>query len=472
MNKFIYYFAFLILLITTYSCVEDDDFEVPDTSQVIVDAPEGLIDIQAIVNQYNTTFAGRPQVPIKFEEGAGFIEGFVISSDEGGNFFKELIIQDKSENPTIGLNIKIDVSPLFTRFEFGRRVYIKLEGLSLGEASGVYALGVGNDLDAIPTSIVDRFILRDEETLPIIPKEIALSQVNQNQLNQWVRVINVQFQDSELNKTFASELGDTFDGNRLLRTCENFFSVPLIYQTSTFADFKALRIPTGGGSVDAIVSKDFTGTNFVLNSNSPENFNFDSATRCMFDVVSCESASAPGSNILLRENFSTGINNRATTPAGWVNYIENGTIFWQNYLDPFTNSRATRANTFGSGNENSVAWLITPRINFESQTGEVLEFFTSTEFVDDARLEILFSNNWDGTAAGVPRADWLPIAGARIAGKNDPANRFYSSGNVSLDCVTGLGAIAFKYVGSELVGGRTSNTNGTFELDDVTISSN
>lgn len=464
--------ALLAITAISFSCVEDDEFDAPETSQIIIDAPDGTIDIQAIVNQYETTFAGRAPEPITFGENAGYIEGFVISSDEGGNFFKELVVQNKAENPTVGLNVKVDVSPLFTRFEFGRRVYIKLDGLTLGEANGVYALGLGDDLGRIQESRLDEYIIRDEETVTIIPKELSLSQVNNDHLNQWVRVVNVQFPDAELGKTFASELGDSFDGDRLLQTCDDFFIDPIIYQTSTFSDYKALRLPDGGGTVEAIVAKDFTGTVFVLNSNSPENINFESTTRCEFEVVSCGLASASGSNTLLEERFSGGTNNRVTQPTGWTNYIEAGTVQWTTYTDRFTNSRATRASASGSRNDSTIAWLITPQFDFDAQTGEVLQFFTSTDFGDGSSLEILFSNDWDGTPAGVNSATWLPIADATIATNADRYQDFFSSGKVSLDCVDGTGAIAFKYVASESDGsGSSGQFNGIYELDDVIITS-
>lgn len=466
-------FTILAVVAVAFSCVEDDDFSVPETSQVVIDAPAGTIDIQTIVNQYETTFGGQAPEPITFDASAGFIEGYVISSDEGGNFFKELIIQNAPENPTVGVKLNVDVTPLFTRFEFGRRIYVKLDGLTLGESNGVYTLGLGEDLERIQESLVDDVILRDEETVTIVPKEVTFAQISEAQENQWVRLANVQFADSELGKTFASEQGDNFDGDRLLQTCEDFFASPVIFQTSTFADFRALRLPGGSGSIDAIVSRDFQDDFFVLNSNSPENINFDDTTRCDFDVVSCGTVNSPGANTLLDEDFDGGINNQPTMPAGWTNFIESGTIAWEAYFNGDRNSPGTRANNFNSGDTSSVAWLITPQIDFDNQTGEVLNFFTSNSFSDQSTLEILFSNDWDGTDAGVTTATWSPLADATVVANSENFRNFVSSGNVSLDCVNGVGAIAFKYTGSEADGGGTGGqSNGTYELDDVTITSN
>ncbi|KQC34482.1 hypothetical protein AAU57_03310 [Nonlabens sp. YIK11] len=466
-------FAFLAVVAISFSCVEDDDFAIPDLNEVVVEAPAGTANLTTIINQYENTFGGQDPEPITFDETDGFVEGYVVSSDEGGNYFKELVIQNAPENPTVGVNVQADLSPLFTRFNFGRKVYIKLDGLTLGESNGVYTLGIGEDLERIFASEVLNTILRDEETATIVPKQISLSEVSESLENQWVRVSNVQFLDSELGKTFATERGDTFDGDRLIQTCEDFFATPLVFQTSTFADFKSIRVPEGSGSIDGLILRDFRDEFFVLKANAPSNFDFDPTTRCEFDVVACGTANGPGANTLIDEDFNGGVNNTATMPAGWTNYVQAGTVQWESYFDGDRNSPATRATTFRSGDDSSIAWLITPQIDFDAQTGEVLNFFTSNDFADASTLEVLFSNDWDGTPAGVETATWSALADATVVPNSEFFRNFVSSGNVSLDCVDGTGAIAFKYTGNEADGGGNSGAaNGGYQLDDVTITSN
>ncbi len=454
------------------SCIEDDEFDIPDTSEMVVDAPENTINLQSIINQYESTFAGRPPEPITFDESDGFIEGYVISSDEGGNFFRELIIQNAAQNPTAGINIQVDVNPLFTRFNVGRKVYVKLEGLTLGELNGVYTLGLGEDLEGIQASRVDDIITRDEETVEITPRLVAIEDLRESLENQWIELTNVQFADSEIGKTFASEQGDVFDGDRLLRTCTNFFNAPIVFQTSTFADFKALTIPDGSGRVQAILSRDFRDDFFVLKANSPESLLLQE-TRCDFPLVSCGTASSPGINILIDEDFNSGSVGAATMPAGWTNYIESGSAAWENYFDVDINSRATLISNFNTDDVTSIAWLITPQLDFDAQTGEVLTFFTSNAFPDLSTLEVLFSDNWNGSPTSITSATWKPLADAVIVDNSDSFASFIFSGNISLDCVQGTGAIAFKYVGSEADGGGTNGqSNGTYELDLVRLTSN
>ena len=91
-----------------------------------------------------------------------YMEGYVISSYEAGNFFEELIIQDQPENPTIGIRILLDVNPIFVRYELGRKVYVKLNGLTAGIRNGVLSFGGldGNRVGQIAAPLEESVILR------------------------------------------------------------------------------------------------------------------------------------------------------------------------------------------------------------------------------------------------------------------------------------------------------------------------
>ncbi len=66
------------------------------------------------------------------------IKGIVISSDEEGNIYKNLYIQDN----TAGIVIALDRTNLYTTFKPGQRVYVKCNGLYLGNYGGVTQLGI------------------------------------------------------------------------------------------------------------------------------------------------------------------------------------------------------------------------------------------------------------------------------------------------------------------------------------------
>ena len=54
-----------------------------------------------------------------FSETDTWMEAYVVSSDEGGNFYKELVLQDKPENPIAGILLLVDDNSLFETYNFG-----------------------------------------------------------------------------------------------------------------------------------------------------------------------------------------------------------------------------------------------------------------------------------------------------------------------------------------------------------------
>lgn len=57
------------------------------------------------------------------------IEAYVVSSDEGGNFFKTISFQTLAtdKTPATGFSIPVDVSNTYIDFRVGNKVYIKLK---------------------------------------------------------------------------------------------------------------------------------------------------------------------------------------------------------------------------------------------------------------------------------------------------------------------------------------------------------
>lgn len=473
MKNFNKLFAIAVLSVITFSCVEDDDFNIPDTAPANIFVPDSnLVDMTAVISQIDQSQTGL----VTFGANNQFVEGYVISSDEAGNFFEELIIQDAVENPTAGIKVLIDNSPLFTTYSIGQRVYVRLDGLTASISNGVPVLGIngiGGDVEKIAPALQDSVIFRDSEIFNIIPTQVTgPSEFTTDKLLTLIQLPGAQFTDADVANgiTFAAESTDQFDGVRFVQTCGDFFAAPIRLETSTFSDFKALRVPGGSGSITAVLQRDFRDEFFVISANSTADFNFDPNVRCNFDIVACGTAAAAGSNVLLSENFETQSTGAAAMPAGWTNFQESGTETWEVYTDTGANAslgKSVRCGSFRSGDASTLSWLITPQFDFDAQTGEVFSFETSNSFADGSSMEVLFSNDWDGTSAGVATASWEPMSDPIIVTDSENFGNWVFSSNVSLDCVTGTGAIAFRYIGSGDAG-----TDGTYELDNISLTSN
>jgi hypothetical protein len=99
----------------------------------------------------------------------------------------------------------------------------------------------------------------------------------------------------------------------------------VIFSTSTFADFKNLTLPSGRGSMTAVLTKDFFGEVFNISVNTPEDVNLDSAERCDPDFVECTGPSG-GGDVIYEENFE---NFNGFPDEGWTNInVSGGNTDW------------------------------------------------------------------------------------------------------------------------------------------------
>ncbi|WP_019037140.1 DUF5689 domain-containing protein [Psychroflexus tropicus] len=461
-------FLFLLgVFLTSVSCVEDDDFDTPDFTQTPPEIEGTIVSLDILEGIIDQNEGG----PFTFEGTDNVVEAYVVSNDESGNFFRELIIQDRPENPTYGIAVQVDVNPLFTKFDFGRKVYIRLDGLAVGQREGNEPrLGIasGEDIERIPEAFVDETILRDTLVADIIPVQKSLSDLQFSDVNTYVELTDVQFANIYFNEdsavTYASEVGDQFDGERLLQSCLS--ERELIFSTSTFADFKGISLPAGSGSLKGIVSRDFFGEFFTFYINSPEDVDM-TGERCDPVVFSCGLASTSATNEFINVDFEDQNINSPLALTGWTNYIEAGSEAWEAFVDNGTNQSlgvSARVGSFNSGDDSTVSWLISPEIPVEGNSKITLEFKTSNSFSDDSTLQVLYSTNWDGTEEGITTADWGEIEDATIVSDGVFFADWISSGLVDMSCFEANGHIAFKYTGS-----GDPNEDGTYELDDIFI---
>ena len=451
------------------SCIQDDDFKTPE---IEVQAPElsgTQITIDALRQLLVTEQTNNGNDVLTIEEDY-YITGYVISNDEFGNFYKEIILQDAPANPTAGVKVMIDATPLFVTYEFGREVHVQLQGLTVGYDSGVLALGIrnGNQIDQIAESQMTDYVKRDINVMEITPLPMSIADFSVDKTNLYVQLNDMQFFRDELGKTFSAEETDNFDGERVIESCAT--GLTTTFSTSTFADFTAVTLPEGKGSLDAILTMNFFGDTFNIVVNTPETIYFDDPNRCDPSEVDCGLASTTGNNVLFEDFFENQTDGQPISGNGWTNYIEAGSRNWRAFFSSGTNGSLGISATIGSyqsGDDSTIAWLITPQLDFDAQDGETLNFKTSNSFSDGSTLELLFSSDWDGNPNNITTATWDLVPAAYIVQDSDFYGDWFDSGNVSLDCITGTGYLALKYTGS-----GDADFDGSYEFDEIVINSN
>ena len=449
----------LVSLVVLTGCVEDDNFDVPSTIEGISEYPNTDAEFNTLSGVLGA-FGSNGNEAYTYEAASETVSekytvGYVVSSDEGGNFYKQLVIQDAPENPTAAIVVQVDKNPLFTQYEFGRKVYVKLNGLTVGESNGVLQLGRlnGDQIDEIASTLVPNHIIRTSEVATIVPKEVTISQFSDELESQYIRLNNMQFErdivmgDNPL--TFASETTDSFDGERLLESCATGGSV--ILSTSTFSDFKGLPLPATSGSIDCILTRDYFDDFYTVYVNTPEAINFDSTERCdPFDINDFD--------IIYQEDFTDGF-------VGWEVTNTVGTRQWS--ANDFGGEFYARGSAFSGGSiVQMVSWLISPTIDFDAQEDEQLVLEIADAFFNGEALKAYYSNDYV-IGSDPSTATWIEIGTQEIEALPDNTgffnNEYDQTDLIDLSGVSGNAVLAFVY------DSNNATVSSTVDLSDVKI---
>lgn len=466
--------ALLTLFLGLVSCVEDNDFNLPNTE---VNEPsiaqfaktpfsavkDGLIQEFKNNNKLVYTFpAPEATATNPTPDPLAVIEGYVVSSDAAGNFYKKIVVQDAAENPTAGFELLLDNTSLSQSYEPGRKVYIVLDGLTVtyddGERTsdidpengvpGKYTLGqlVGDRVDEVVSPRVSRHVFASSTKMELVPTVIKIEDFTGANVNTYVKIEGAQFDTSELPNTFSGEPDDSFDGLRTFRECASGSGIDL--QTSTFASFKTNQVPQGRGDITFVLTKDFRAENFVAIVNTPAAISFNDQ-RC--DPV-------------YEEDFQSATDNTDLDITGWVNFAEEGGELWTE--QEFRGNGYAEFSGFRTGDASNIGWLISPGIDMDAQTDEFLTFKAAQHHVSDSdnnTLEVLVSTDFDGT--NVAAATWTKV-NANLPTKDSRWYAFEDSGEIDLSSYTGTLYIAFKSVAS----GTNTALDGSYMIDDVKVS--
>lgn len=457
MKKF---FGILFVFAAITGCVNDDDFDTPDLSIEEPTIPGNIVTIGAVKGQLEQSEDGI----FTYEATNTYLEGYVISNDEGGNFFEEIVLQDLPENPTAGIILQVDVNPLFTMYEFGRKIYIKLDGLTVTTDNGVVQLGVrsGDSIEKLPLALLDEYVIRSTEVASIIPLQVTISDFSEDLENLFVQVNNVQFNRNDVltddRKTFASEPTDEFDGERLLESCAS--GATTIVSTSTFADFKGLLLPQASGSIQAVLGRDFFDDFYVLAINSPADIIFD-GERCDPEFLACEGV-AGGSATVFSQDFEESGSISFYEGQGWTNINVNGGST-EYIIGSFSGSNYAQISGFNSGEDVIETWLVTPAINLDASVQEDFTFDIQVNYDNGNILSVLITDNFTGD---VTTTDWTEVDVTIPTGPSGGFGTFTTVGPTNISCLDGDVHIAFKYDGSD------PSATTRYHIDNIQITGN
>jgi hypothetical protein len=384
------------------------------------------------------------------------IEAYVVSSDEAGNFFKTISFQTlaTSTTPAIGFSVPVDASNTYVDFRLGNKVYIKIKdqytdfyfgGMRIG---AIYVNtynegGVGRISANDYKKILNASCTIVEEEKLVHAVSIA-ELVNDSNINTLVELSDVQFTKDAIGRHYYEESNDV--GGATNWSLMDKLGNQVLFRTSSYADFADKIVPDGSGKIRGVLTK--FGSDYQLLARSEK------------DVMLTGTTAVP----FFAENFQTVETNTKLNLPGWSNMVQKGTKFWLGTV--YAGNGYAEFNTTGTKVVSNIAWLISPKIDMDIYTNEVLTFRTAQHhLVVDSPLnsiEVYVSNDFDGL--NITTATWTQLS-VVLPNQATPWYQFVGSGGVDLSSYTGKINIAFKYIGS----GKNLALNGAFQVDDVQI---
>ena len=411
----------LALLSTFAGCVNSDEYKNPDLSS-------DCYDVTATKPVTVLTTPAPPSYPNYIQYTADdIIEAYVVSSDEGGNFYKS--ISFVSVDGLTGFSMPIDNYNLYNEYPPGRKVFINLKNRYYQIDANAVVLGSLYNNET-PTNLTDDKLGRisGAEYKSVITKScssvnedvlvnhLTIAQARSNQyLNKLVEIDNVQFADGWAGKTYFSvDSGGGATNNVLTDVDGN----TVIARVSQYATFAGETIPMLSGTVRGVMTKYGSTYQFMI--------------RTLNDVK----LTNPRVVALFEEPFTTNFPN-------WTKFTVTGSQVWTLNTANGNPGNCADMNGYASGSsQNNEDWLISPAIDLTGVSTPRLTFQTSKQYAGTA-LAVYVSTNYSGS--GTPTAaTWTQLTVPSLA----TSTTWKDSGNIALTSVAGQSnvRIAFKYV--------------------------
>lgn len=198
------------------------------------------------------------------EDGSHYIiAGRVISSDEAGNVFKNLILQDA----TGAITFSIDSYNLTQHYRVGQEIVVDVTGLTIGKYAGLMQFGISKEyLDGTQASFMSRELFAVHAELNGLPETakidtLVLDSFDDLVMNkegyikyqsQFVRFNNVSFANG--GKETFSTYHENVNQNLVDSKGNGASTTVVAVRTSGYSSFWSQMLPEGSGDVCGILS--------------------------------------------------------------------------------------------------------------------------------------------------------------------------------------------------------------------------
>lgn len=300
------------------------------------------------------------------------ITGIVTTSDKHGNCYKYINIEDS----TGGIQIKINNSALYNKYHVGQRVYVKCNGLDLGDYRKLPQLGMwaNGSMQGIPSNKASMYVFADGKATPFEPV-ITLTSIPSSAndvpfeyYNRLVKIEGASFVEagsatySEANAATSHDINVAGGGTITLRT-------------SNYADFIDEMLPTGTGTIVGILTRYNNYIQLVIRD---------------LDDVQGFKATEHSVNIL-NVNYSNP----------WSSWLkETNGAEWQSQTSSSFNGFYINA-----ANQSTDSWLISPAINLSGKNNPLLTFrHRAPAGGNNQTMKLYYTTNYNGVSTV-----WTPV---------------------------------------------------------------
>lgn len=298
------------------------------------------------------------------------ISGVITTSDEHGNCYKYINIEDG----TGGIQIKVNSSSLYPTYRVGQRIFVVCNGLDLGDYRKLPQLGMwaNESMQGIPTNKVNKYIHLHEMpsdfepviTLTSIPS--SADAVPFEYYNRLVRIEGATFVEGG-NATYATASAASSHDINVAG------GGTITLRTSNYADFYNTTLPEGTGTVIGILTRYNNYIQLVIRDlNDVQGFTIPAHWETLFSVSDYANA------------FNQGWT-KTTVGAEWTS-ISNSSF-----------------NGFGinAGNTETNSMLVSPVINLSGTSSAKLSFkHRAPQGGSESNMKCFYSTNG---------GEWKPI---------------------------------------------------------------
>ena len=410
-------FCLLMLVLGLAAC--EKEYDRPPLTEPEYTGEEANITIAEFREQFK---GATRDVPITIEDDL-ILKATVISSDESGNIYKTIYLQDE----TGGIGMLVDQGDVYTSYPVGQVVYVQLKGLC---ASFYGDLQIGHPdgyLYRTPWEDFQEHVLKagwpNEAAISI--REVSdISSLNEDAdavKATLIRLTGVHFEEGG-KTTYADMVAEDY-GTRVLKDVHgNTIDV----RNSNYADFGGEMLPVGTGNIVAILGN-FNGT-------------WQLSIRDIEDVYGFDGV-AITTGAVFEESFAE---NQGEFDIHDVKLPEGSTYVWK-WAEYNGNAYMNASAFVGGVNKAAESWLVSPEIDLAGSGSATLSFEHAQRFATTPADELMVYAAVAGTT--VSEGTWQKMT---VSNYSDGENWTFVPAEVDLSAFAGQKMqFAFRYVSSD-----------------------